>query len=798
MIKNYLKIATRNLRRYPGYTAINVLGLATGIACCLLAFLFLRHEVTYDRFHAEIDDIYRVTARFARSIQFSVLPDPMVPAAIEEIPAIENGTRIWESTVIFKQGPEFTEEVATFVDPAFLEVFSFPLRSGTRQFTSPFSAVLTAPFAEKYFGNENPVGQFLELRLDDTFAQYTVAGVLEELPGNSTLDFDVLLPFEQRYEIVGADYQDEWGSYGVVGFVDLVAGADTAAVYNQLLGLFEKYNGDKLDEDETAEDYAFLLSPFVEHHLGYGQQGHGLKTGTNPAYVYLLSVIAGLVLLIACFNFMNLAAGRASSRLKEIGVRKVVGAARQQLVGQLIFEALTVGLLSAGLAGALVFGALPFFNELTDTNLVLQPASDFSVVAVWLAITAVAVVLAGLYPSIVLSGVGSADAFSGKFKFGGANYFTRSLVVLQFTCTIVFLIGAVFINKQHAFMRSANLGFEQEQVVIVPVNAPKNDNEMGEELLVRFKEALAGQPQIQSISGSSDMFTLGNSATMKTLADGRQEILFTYRVDDTFIDALDMSLIDGRNFDAERLADATSGIIINEAFARVFEMEQPVGQIVPVELVGIEQPEIIGVVKDFNFQSLHSQVKPVFLHQRRPYKINYLIAKIAPEQVQESLALLQETWSSFRPDYPFEYHFLDEVIDAQYKAEERWSNATQIASYMAIFIACLGLLGLTSLTMSRRTKEIGIRKVLGASTAGLLRLLTREFALLVLIANVIAWPVAYFGVRWWLEGFSYQIDLGISVFAGIGLLTLCVALLTISYQSIKTAMSDPVKSLKYE
>ena len=798
MIKNYFKIAVRNLRRFPGYTGINVLGLATGIACCLLAFMFLRHELTYDRFHDQVDDIYRVTARFARSIQFSVLPDPMVPAAIEEVPSVETGTRIWENPVIVKQDAALTEENATFVDPAFFSMFSFPLKAGVKQFTAPNSALLTAAFAEKYFGNTDPVGQHLELRLNDTFETYTIAGVLAPLPDNSTLEFELLLPFEKRYEVVAPDLRDEWGSYGVVGFVKLVADADTAAVYTQLLSLVDKYNGDKLEQDESAEDYAFLIAPLVSHHLRYGLQGFALKTGTNPAYVYLLSIIAGLVLLIACFNFMNLAAGRASSRLKEIGVRKVVGAARNQLVGQLVFEGLIVGLISAGVGGVLVYGALPFFNDLIDANLILQPASDIGLVAVWIAITATAILLAALYPSIVLAGVKSADAFSGKFKFGGANFFTRTLVVLQFACTIVFLIGSVFINKQHAFMRGASLGFEQEQVVVVPVNAPKNDEEMGEQLLARFKEALAGHPQIRSIAGSSDMFTLGNSATMKTLADGRQEILFTYRVDDAFLETMDMSLLEGRNFDQDRLADAANGIIVNEAFARVFEMDQAVGQIVPVDLVGIEQPEIVGIVKDFNFQSLHSEIKPVFFHQRRPYKINYLVAKIAPDQVPASLAALQETWAAFRPDYPFEYHFLDEVIDEQYKVEAQWSSATRFASYIAIFIACLGLLGLTALTMSRRTKEIGIRKVLGASTAGLLQLLAREFAMLVVIANVLAWPLAYFGVQWWLEGFSYRIDLGLNVFIGIGLLTLLIALLTISYQSIKTAMSDPVQSLKYE
>ncbi|MFK7845205.1 MAG: FtsX-like permease family protein, partial [Rhodothermales bacterium] len=640
----------------------------------------------------------------------------------------------------------------------------------------------------------------LEMRLNDRFQAFTVIGVLEELPKNSTLTFDMLLPFDQRYEIRDEDYRTQWGSYGVIGFIQLVPNADTAAVSKQLLSIVEKHYGDTIREDgEEIEDYAFLIAPFSNHHLGGGgTQGYAVKTGVSPAYVYLLSIIAVLVLLIACFNFMNLSVGQAASRLKEVGVRKVVGAARKQLLFQFGFEALVLSVIAALVGVMFVAGALPSFNYLTEAALVFQPLQQPIILGAIILITLITVLFAGLYPAFILSGIKSIAAFRGRFRFGGANRFTQSLVVLQFACTIIFLIGTVFISKQHSFMQEAALGFEKEQVVIIPINAPEEEIDAGERLLARFQESLAGHPTIHQIAGTSNAFTQGNSAMMRTLENGKQEILFTYRIDDQFIETLGMELIDGRNFNAAMPSDAQSGIIINEAFAKVFEMEKPVGQIVPVELGDMTQPMIIGVVKDFHFQSLHTQIKPAFFHQRPPFKMNYLMAKISPAQVQASIAALRETWTEFQPEYPFEYQFLDEVIDEQYKAEERWSLAMSYASWIAIFIACLGLLGLTSITMTRRTKEIGIRKVLGASIPGLVNLLSKEFVILVAIANLIAWPVAYLAISRWLEDFSYQIEIGAGVFIGAGIVTLGIALLTISYQSIRTASSDPVKSLKYE
>ncbi len=802
MLKNYLKISLRNFRRHPGYASINIIGLGLGIGCCILALLFLRNEVTYDHFHENLDDIYRVTARFNKTIQFTVVPDPMVPAAVEDVPDIINGTRIWGSSVVVRHTSALYEQSANYVDASFFEMFSFTMRAGTQTFTSPTDVILTPALADKYFGDGDgdAIGQTLEMRLNDRFQVFTVIGVLNELPENSTLTFDMLLPFDQRYEIKEEDYRTRWGSYGVIGFIQLAPRTDTAVVSKQLLSLVEKHYGDTIREDgEEIEDYAFMISPFASHHLGGGgTEGYALKAGVGPAYVYLLSIIAVLVLLIACFNFMNLSVGQAASRLKEVGVRKVVGAGRNQLVFQFGFEALILSIIGALVGVTFVIGALPSFNYLTEAELIFQPLQQPVILGAIILVTLITVLFAGLYPAVILSNIKAIAAFRGRFRFGGANRFTQSFVVLQFSCTIIFLIGTVFISKQHSFMQEAPLGFDKEQVVFIQVNAPEDQPDTGERLLARFQESLVGHPTIRQVAGTSNAFTQGNSATMRSLEDGRQVILFTYRIDDQFIETLGMELIDGRNFNAEMPSDVQSGIIINEAFARVFEMDKPVGQVVPVELGDMEQPMIIGMVKDFHFQSLHTEIKPVFFHQRPPFKVNYLMAKIAPDQVQASIAALRETWAEFQPGYPFEYQFLDEVIDEQYKAEERWSLAMSYASWIAIFIACLGLLGLTSITMTRRTKEIGIRKVLGASIPGLVNLLSKEFLILVAIANLIAWPVAYLAISRWLEDFSYQIEMGVGVFFAAGIVTLGIALLTISYQSIRTASSDPVKSLKYE
>ncbi|MEM8484110.1 MAG: ABC transporter permease [Bacteroidota bacterium] len=801
MLKNYLKVAFRNLRRHPGQTGINIVGLGMGIACAMLAMLFLHNEVTYDKFHDDIDDIYRVTSRFAKTIQFTVVPDPMVPAAIEEIPDIVDGTRVWASEVLIAQDTELYEEQASYVDPSFFDVFSFPLLSGSRVFDKPHEVMLSPALAKKYFGETNPIGQTLSLQLNEGFQAYTVVGVTAPVPENSSIDFDMLLPFSQRYELKDPADEESWASYGVTGFIQLRADADTAAVSQQLLSLLDKYSGERIREEEAAlTDYAFLLSPLAKHHLaGTGLGGHGISSGTNPSYVYILSVIAGLVLLIACFNFMNLSIGQASSRLKEVGVRKVIGAARKQLVLQFSFEALLLSAIAAAIGGILVYIALPHFNNLTGSALSVAFVDGPLVAGTFLFVTCTTAFFAGAYPAIMLAGVGSMAAFGGKYKFGGANFFTRSLVVLQFACTIMFLIGTVFVSQQQAFMRNASLGFEQEQLVVLPVSAPSNQPQAGAQLLERFQAHMNGHPTVHAIVGTSNAFADGNSATMKTLEDGRQQILYTYRVDNAFVDVMEIPVATGRNFDASKPTDAQAGILVNEAFARVFAMDNPVGQVVPVDLVGIDNPVILGVMEDFHFESLHQQIKPVFFHQQAGnYKINFLLARIAPHDVPASIDALRAAWGELQPGYPFDYYFLDEAIDAQYQAEERWARAMRYASWIAIFIACLGLLGLTSITMSKRTKEIGIRKVLGASVPGLVQLLSREFAVLVVLANVLAWPLAFFALEWWLGAFSYQIDLSLIVFAGIGLLTLGIALLTISFQSIRTARANPVSALRYE
>ncbi len=799
MIKNYVKTSLRSFRRHPGYAAINLTGLALGIGCCILALLFLRHEVTYDQFHENIDDIYRLTARFNRTITMTVVPDPLVPAAVETIPEITNGTRMWESRAIVRQGNMLHEETATYVDPAFFEVFSFPMLSGNAALDSQDALLLTPVMAEKYFGRADPVGEVLELRLGDAFRAFTVAGVTEAAPENSTISFDILLPLELRYEVKETALQMDWSRYGVIGFLQLAADADTATVKSRLLALLDTHLGDSIrDDGESLEDYAYQIASFATHHLsGGGLNAFGLAPGTSASYVYLLALIAGIVLVIACFNFMNLSIGQASGRLKEIGVRKVVGARRKQLVTQFFVEALILSLFAALLGCVWVHIALPLFNDVAGANLPFNIFEPFLMASVS-SLVLITTLVAGFYPALMLSGMRVVSAFTGKFRLGGANFFTRTLVVCQFTCTIVFLIGTMYISRQHDFMRDASLGFEDEQLVMIPTMAPENEPEAGAALLDRFKETLNGAPGIQALAGTSDAFTLGNSATLKELPDGQQKILFTYRVDDNFLETMGLELMAGRNFDSSLQSDAQSGIIVNETFAKTFGMDEPVGQVVPVDLVGIEQPRIIGVVKDFHFESLHAPVKPVFLHQRTPYKINYVLARIAPESMPATIELLRDTWTSFKPEHPFVYHFLDEAIDSQYKAEERWATAMRYASGVAIFIACLGLLGLTSITMTRRKKEIGIRKVLGASLPGLMNLLTREFALLILLANVIAWPLAYLSVGRWLEDFPYKIELGAGVFLLVGVLTLGIALLTISYQSIKTAMADPVKSLRYE
>jgi putative ABC transport system permease protein len=441
---------------------------------------------------------------------------------------------------------------------------------------------------------------------------------------------------------------------------------------------------------------------------------------------------------------------------------------------------------------------LPTFNELTGSELSIDFLKHGWLPSSLFGLTALVGVGAGSYPALVLCRFRTTEIFRGKFRIGGKNLLTRSLVVAQFCLSIFLIVSTIIMNRQQNFMRNTNLGFDKDQIVVIPTQLGRGNKEEGDLILSRFKNELSTIKQVVRVSGASGSFGRGNSAEFKTKDDGSRVITFLYRVDLDYLSTLDIQLLEGRDFSPEFASDFTESVIVNEAFLREFEIEEPLGYNLPRAFASIENAKIIGVVNDYHFQKLHSKIYPMMLYMAETASINHVLVKLKPEAFTESVANLERIWKAIRPDRPFEYSFLDEDVDKQYRVEMNWSRAVGYASVFAVVIACLGLLGLTMLTVTRRTKEIGVRKVLGAPVASIIQLLSGEFTKLVLMANVIAWPMAYLAVNQWLQRFAYRIDIGLSYFIVAAVLSLSVALFTISFQALRAALSNPVDSLRYE
>jgi len=807
MLKNYLTVALRTLRRQKGYAFINIFGLALGLACCILALLFVYHEVTYDAFHHNVEAIYTVKARF-NDFTFDSTPDPLMPALVDAYPEVDGGVRLWDADVVVRSGQDVFQESLLFADSTFFEMFTFPLAQGdpATALAEPQSLVLSDEAARKYFPDGDALGNVLPVYLGAAFHDFRVTGVAAPLPGNSSLRFDFLAPYRSTFLIREESLETAWLNYGVTSFVRL-AGPDYEAQEKALAAklptFIDQYMGDALREDgDKVEDYGFTFEAFANYHLGAQGSGSGLEESGDPASVYLLTGIALLVLLIACFNFMNLSIGQTASRFREIGMRKVLGARRRQLIRQFWLEAVFLSVLALLLGLTLAELFLPVFNATAGTALTLTFFETVWFLPALLGLAVLTGLAAGSYPALLLSGLRSTEVFKGKLRIGGRTLLTRTFIVVQFLLSIVLLISTLLMQHQQDFMMNRALGFDQEQVVVLPTQVDRTNRGEGEVILNVFKNELAGRPNIIQVSGTSNSFGRGTSASLITTEDGTPHTVFEYRVDYAYLETLGLTLAEGRNFSPDFPEDLATSILVNEAFVRTFAetygIDNPIGFTLPREFAGIEQPRIAGVVQDYHFQSLHAEIYPALLHLNPSSGVQYVLVKIAPVDVPATLALLERTWQALRPNQPFEYHFLDDDVAQQYENETRWSRAISYASAFALVLACLGLLGLTALSVARRTKEIGIRKVLGASVLRLVYLLSKEFVLLVLVANLFAWPLAYLAAQRWLEHFAYRIAMSWQTFLMAGLAALLVALLTVSFQSIKAALADPVKSLRYE
>ncbi len=805
MFKNYLKIALRNLRRYKAHAAINIAGLAVGIACCLLIFLFVRHELAYDRFHENADHLYRLHKLEKRTDgerSLASLPPPLASALTEEFPEIEQAVRLFlpfnEATKLIHHGENRLEEKVHFADANFFTVFTFPLLKGNpaTALQDPNAVVVSEGLAAALFGNEDPIGQHLSIRIGGNDQDFLVTGVAKRPPENSSLKFNLLLNYQKVKDELRGFYGENvlasWNNFTEI-YVQLSEKAQASIVQSQLPSLVEKYRGNLVQSwrlTNAPDAFQLRLQPLTGVHLNPTIQG-GIVPTSNPAYSYILSGIALLLLILACVNFTTLAIGRSMSRGREVGMRKVLGAVRLQLMKQFWGETLLMSFLALLLGLGLAELLLPVFNELSGKNLSLSQLNNWMTLASLAGLLLLTGLAAGSYPAAVLSGFHPVEVLKGTLKISGKNRLTQSLVVIQFVLCIGLLISTLVMFRQLDFMRTKDLGFDKEQVVVIPTHT---QDEVGASLLAIYKNALASHPRILSVSGADGLFAK-TSLSLSVHTSDKNFNVFTYRVDEDYLQTLGIELAEGRNFSREITTDAENAVLVNESLVKALGWDDAVGKEVPI---GFPSKTVIGVVKDYHFEALHHEIQPMLLNVNPARPIHYILVRISAGEISATLEALKEMWQKIAPNSPFAYSFLDEEVDRHYKAEERWGKIVNHASVLGVLISCLGLFGLTAVAVTKRTKEIGIRKVMGASAARIVVLVSKEFLLLVLIAFVVAAPAAYFAMSRWLQNFAYRIDISWWLFAFAGGLALIIALLTVSTQAIRAALANPVEALRYE
>lgn len=801
MFKNYFKISLRNLFKHRAYSFINISGLAVGIACCLLIFLFVRDELSYDTQHENADRIYRVTREWfdrngVSTLHLARVAAPIAPALKNEFPEVLESVRFLSGdvTVSYKEN-HFSEDNFCFVEPGVFDVFTFPLIKGDSRtaLSEPFTVVLTEEMAEKYFGAEDPIGKVLRV---ENIAELKVTGVLQNLPRNLHFHFGFLASFATLEAIMSPDTWTNWGFNNYATYLLLSPNHNAANLTAKFPAFMDTYY-----KHDASKESRLHLQRLTDIHL-HSHLDSELGVNGDISDVYIFSVVALFVLLIACFNFTNLTVARAIKRAREIGVRKVVGAHRWQLIGQFLGESIMIAFIAVLLAAALVELALPAFNDFTEKELGFLAGNLIAPLIGLIALALTVGIIAGSYPAFFLSAFRPAKVLKGETASGSSRPGLRKvLVVAQFAISIVLISGVLMIHRQLEYVQNKRLGFNKEQLLFFGPSTGR----MGD--FTSFRNQLLRHPGVRAVTASKfvpSQALVDNIDIQAEVGDVLKTVneLALLAVDHQFFTTYGMEMAAGRAFSPDLASDSTEALIVNETAARTIGWKSPgeaVGKHFSLEsnFWGDRRGKVVGVVKDFHFESLHERISPmIFFISPRGY--NRITVKIAAANIPETLEFIESVWQRFLPSQPFTYDFVDQRFAQLYRAEERLAQVVVFFASLAIFIACLGLLGLASFMAEQRTKEIGIRKILGATVAHVSLLLSKDFLKLVIIANLIAWPIAYFTMNRWLQNFAYRIEIEWWVFVLAGGLALLIALLTVSYQAIKAALANPVESLRYE
>jgi putative ABC transport system permease protein len=796
MFKNYIKTAFRNLARNKVYSFINIAGLSIGLACAILIMLYVKDEVSYDRFHKNVNNIYRIVSK-RKDNKIPVTGLLQGPRFTQNVPGMKSFVRLTGVAADMRIGTGVQLQDLLQVDSNFFSVFTFPLLSGNPKtcLTEPHSIVLSEDAAKKYFATTDAVGKVLMVKEDTTFVPYKVTAVAKRCPQNSSIQFDVLLPFKES----DADAKDthNWFNSFLNTFVVLDNKANLQTVEKQMQTFYvadakEIFQQMLKNDGGNPDDIPmgiYFLQPYLDMHLNTElRESNGLTNASNPVYSYLLSGIALFVLLIACINFVNLTIARSVKRAKEIGIRKVMGSDRKQLIFQFLGESFFLCTVAFVLAIALVQLLLPLFNELANKALAISYLFDAKLIAAYIALYIITGLLAGFYPALVLSGYNPVQTLYNRFQIAGKNYLQKSLVVMQFTLASFLIIATFIIYSQFNFLTKTDLGYDDDNLVTVFKNQLKHTD------AVVFKNELLKNPNIAgfSVKNAGEWGTGTKNAVGST-------IYFAYEtVDENYLPLLKIPLIAGRNFSTAFPADSTQSVIVNESFVKAANWKNPIGETINMLGSSNETYHIIGVVKDYHFASLTQKITPQLFSMKNGNNYGGYYIKIKPNSASESLKWIQKTFRQFYPLSPYIYSFKNDENRKQYADVEKWKQIILFGAILTIFISCIGLFGLSVLSAEKRMKEIGIRKVLGASVQHIVTTLSTDFIKLVVIALIIASPLAYMAANKWLQNFPYRIALSWWLFALAGMLVMLIALFTISFQSIKAAMSNPVKSLRTE
>ncbi len=796
MLKNYFKAALRNLRHNKINSFINIAGLSLGLASAMLIILYLKDEVSFDRFHRNVAGIYRiVSTEKYKGTEYKNTNTGLLqgPRFMQNVPGIKSFVRVQSGVEDIKQGTEVLSQDLLYVDSNFFSVFTFPLIEGDAKncLKQPHSIVLSEDAAKKQFGTAGALGKMVQVKENGAFVAYKVTAVTKDCPQNSSIQFKTLLPIDEPE--ADAKNNDNWFSFFLNTFVVLNPNANPQTVSGQMQRFYIKDASQTFKELEakygsggTMDNY--FLQPFTDMHLNTELSAqNGLVNGSNPMYSYILSGIALFILLIACINFINLTVARSVRRAKEIGIRKVVGSGRKQLIFQLLGESYllcTIAFLFAILLAQLI---LPVFNDLSNKQLSISYLLDAKLVAGYIILFMLTGLLAGAYPALVLSGYKPVEILYNRFNLKGKNYLQKSLVVLQFTLASFLIIATLTIYVQFNFLTKTNLGYDDNNVVDV------SNYNLNHDKAAAFKAELLRNPNIVDAAPND----VGRGWTVARVAND-SNISFNYAtIDESYFHELAIPILQGRNFSKAFPADSNNSVIVNESFVKLAGWKNPVGE--KVNFWSRHKIyHVIGVVQDYHFQSLAQKIGPQLFTTKNDNHYATVLIKIKPNTATASLKYIQQTFKQLFPMNPYSYTFLNDENRKNYEAEDKWKQIMLFSAVLTIFISSIGLFGLSVLSAEKRTKEIGIRKVLGASVSNVVSILSIDFLKLVAIALVISLPAGWLAANKWLENYPYRTSLHWWIFSVTALLVIFIALITVSFQSVKTAIANPVKSLRTE